>query len=998
MARFVGRPPLNYADRVLVPNWDEVLTLLTATGIGTVFSRLGVTVGVLRDHRYKDALDVAQWLAPDISEDNAPGRRRLAALKESLEGLDVEAAARSETALQADETQAALQELIVARLSNQPELYAGQARDGLRDTLIAVEPDIGPVAEAIARHFDSEFRLIAARLRSRKPEIMRQIGSNAQSAQMMIILRSIERRVACLQSRPGDNFEREFLTNYRRHVLADNGTIPLANVDYNPVKFDDIYVPTPLREFSYPAGVGAPSEFTASLNLEDLARHVHRAVVLGDPGNGKTTAARWLMHHFASLLPEDSKAGRVPFLIRLHDYADAGIPARSIVGHIEENIRNHFQEEDIPAGMVDFLLFNNRAIVIFDGLDEVLDVQDRRVIASRIDHFCVTYPQARVLVTARIAGYSQARPEDPEFLHYRLSAFGEKEVARYAAKWFALVPDARPGDADAFIAESVSVPDLRSNPLLLSLLCTLYRGRGSLPRRRTRLYDKCVDLLIEKWDTQRHIYPNLRTGDIIQETLQCLAWWLYTRKEKEREVSESELISETTTFLRRKVFYTITEARDAATEFVRFCRGRAWIFTESGRNEDREPVYSFTHPTFLDYFAAASLAYQNSNGPESLANVLMRHVPRDEWWDMGELAIQLKNESSPNGANRIYKKMLQASDALPPEEREATVRFLVFCLRSSAGSISERNLRSLVRSFLTERLSVQRTEGSSQGWMRALHEMLDTARNTTIADELSKVAAELLGTGDEASAENTLWFAASLRNSNIVPQVLTDTPFWVNVMNDLIAAHAADVITVTEEVPYVRHTALELGVMATSRALEMPGGLSALLRTPGSYFPQDIKAVPFLGRVCDALTTGSEKVGDSQVAVATVLESVGEYLLVHPGLPWVRGEIDHTLDPGPVEAGPDGAGAALSPAAYLGGAALLAIVAERGPAGKRKPFLDAPPAGLTRDLAPYLARRLRPDAAAVLPPLPDLPVPARFQQVFRDWADGRVDLTAREDA
>ena len=47
----------------------------------------------------------------------------------------------------------------------------------------------------------------------------------------------------------------------------------------------------------------------------------------------------------------------------------------------------------------------------------------------------------------------------------------------------------------AFISESASVADLRSNPLMLALLCILYRGAGSLPRNRTEVYEQCASML-----------------------------------------------------------------------------------------------------------------------------------------------------------------------------------------------------------------------------------------------------------------------------------------------------------------------------------------------------------------------------------------------------------------------------------------------------------------------------------------------------------------------
>ena len=42
----------------------------------------------------------------------------------------------------------------------------------------------------------------------------------------------------------------------------------------------------------------------------------------------------------------------------------------------------------------------------------------------------------------------------------------------------------------------------------------------------------------------------------------------------------------------------------AAREFVEFCRGRMWVFTDAGTTVSGQRLYGFTHRTFLEYFAA----------------------------------------------------------------------------------------------------------------------------------------------------------------------------------------------------------------------------------------------------------------------------------------------------------------------------------------------------------------------------------------------------------
>jgi predicted NACHT family NTPase len=129
--------------------------------------------------------------------------------------------------------------------------------------------------------------------------------------------------------------------------------------------------------------------------------------------------------------------------------------------------------------------------VIFDGLDELLDTSRRRDVSDRVEQFCSAYPLTRVLITSRVVGYEEASLDNEQFSCYRLGGFGEVEVTEYADKWFAVQDNFTPAEAEnesrAFLAESTGASDLRCNPLMLSLMCILYRGAGSLPLARWRM-------------------------------------------------------------------------------------------------------------------------------------------------------------------------------------------------------------------------------------------------------------------------------------------------------------------------------------------------------------------------------------------------------------------------------------------------------------------------------------------------------------------------------
>ena len=159
---------------------------------------------------------------------------------------------------------------------------------------------------------------MVARLGVYEPAALAQIRTEAFATRMVAILGAIERHTAALEARPGHRTEASFLSSYRRHVTDQHGKLEPPDFERRRrVPIGDIYVPTVITEDFYPErAVVSPSADQSSLDAYSLAGRLDRSVLLGDPGEGKTTAANVLMDHFAS-----DPERRAPFLVILRDYA-----------------------------------------------------------------------------------------------------------------------------------------------------------------------------------------------------------------------------------------------------------------------------------------------------------------------------------------------------------------------------------------------------------------------------------------------------------------------------------------------------------------------------------------------------------------------------------------------------------------------------------------------------------------------------------------------------
>ena len=168
------------------------------------------------------------------------------------------------------------------------------------------------------------------------------------------------------------------------------------------------------------------------------------------------------------------------------------------------------------------------------------------------------------MVTSRKVGYEQAPLDHETFELFHIAPFDETQVNEYIRKWFAAdeeMPQAqREEKAEAFLKESRSVPDLRSNPLMLALLCNIYRGENYIPRNRPDVYEKCALMLFEKWDKSRGIYVPLPFEVHVRPAMMHLAHWIYSNETLQGGVTEAALIGETTCYLCPRRYEDLDEA------------------------------------------------------------------------------------------------------------------------------------------------------------------------------------------------------------------------------------------------------------------------------------------------------------------------------------------------------------------------------------------------------------------------------------------------------
>ncbi|MEV4560612.1 HEAT repeat domain-containing protein [Kitasatospora sp. NPDC049285] len=418
----------------------------------------------------------------------------------------------------------------------------------------------------------------------------------------------------------------------------------------------------------------------------------HRAVLLGDPGSGKSTLARFLCLALTEPLirpgapvPEEvaALAGRLPLIVELRRYADAEWRGRTF-----EDFLVHLYDTEglgLPAELLHRQLEEDaaRTLVLFDGLDELFDPQVRETASRRIAAFAARYPQLRVVVTSRVIGYRREPLDGAGFGHYMLEDLDLGQIEEFAARWYGNACPNDPAEAArlrrramAAIQASAPVRELAGNPLILTILAIIGRRR-ELPRDRRTVYEHAVAVLVEHWDPSKYLQDRRVDGGMpylaSEDRLELLR--LVARRMQEggdgiaaNHIPGAELLASFEQYLRERYELPADRAAPVARAMLQQFRERNFILSRFGGE-----VYGFVHRAFLEYLAAADIAYRFNRERSLTEAQLLDGVFARRWRDPAwrEVLLLLAGELDERFVGEAVSRLLAAAPALPSALGEA---------------------------------------------------------------------------------------------------------------------------------------------------------------------------------------------------------------------------------------------------------------------------------------------------------------------------------------
>ncbi|WP_422772741.1 HEAT repeat domain-containing protein [Plantactinospora sp. WMMC1484] len=473
---------------------------------------------------------------------------------------------------------------------------------------------------------------------------------------------------------------KQYLLRLRQHygVLDLDAVTPEQTEDYLGIQLTSVFVEQWVREDPPPAEL--PREWLrrmqseGRIGTEDVPEEVdprelvqlhesyrakplqrlfdvlgapdQRAVVLlGDPGSGKSTAARYVTLSLTGGPVDDrltALADHLPLLIELRSFVTLAAEGRcdNFVDYLDHRAGTDGLGIDRTT-LLRHLGVGGRAVMILDGLDEVFDRHRREEVARQIAGFAANHPQVRMIVTSRIIGYSRRILTSVGFVHYTLQDLDERQTGEFLSSWYRLAVGDRPEDVQAQRARlldamrhSHAIRELAGNPLLLTILAIIGKHQP-LPRERWKLYDHAATVLVAQWDTDRHLREQSQVADFLdtedkKELLRRLAYRMQSadRGLTVNYIDRVELSDVFEQYLIERYRRDAVTARVIALAMIDQFRERNFILSRYGPH-----VYGFVHRTFLEFFCADAILAKFQHD-QVLSFEQLKELFRQHWADL----------------------------------------------------------------------------------------------------------------------------------------------------------------------------------------------------------------------------------------------------------------------------------------------------------------------------------------------------------------------------
>ncbi|MEN6441239.1 MAG: HEAT repeat domain-containing protein [Syntrophobacter sp.] len=469
------------------------------------------------------------------------------------------------------------------------------------------------------------------------------IQSNAGKESYAIRWDNLERTLVALGLEPERNAIREFLDAIERHfscmrlfhcdreVLLEDQYIPIQvsveRRDVRQVESVHAYSAGEAQKRAYAMRPGDGEGSRKDLPWEEARSEHQKIMVLADPGMGKSTVLKMEASRRAKAEKEKLKDSSIapaevvfPLFLQLFDLAHT---EDELIDAIPKVLVREYRQVSAIQDRLRDSLASGRCLLLLDALDEVPS-SGRNSLSEKLNRFVRNYP-CPVICTSRIVGYSEGFLAGAK--HMEIVPFRTQQIELYVKTWFrnaASQIEDRTKCPDGLIKElrvRPQVAGLVQNPLLLSLICSLYQHEKIvLPAKRAKVYEMAVSFILDEWACRRKrpprwaLEPKLLLLEDLAYRFSCAGRQIFSRDDLYEKVNRYlQDPNSPTDFLNEKAAGIVEELAETHG-----------VLQKLDRNGSR---YIFLHRTFQEYFTASYLKRKVEEDAKGLA------LLHERFWD-----------------------------------------------------------------------------------------------------------------------------------------------------------------------------------------------------------------------------------------------------------------------------------------------------------------------------------------------------------------------------